>query len=54
MTMKVRLSGIDARDNDVRRYVQSNMIRLYDPISDYLWDKFDKWDGKDHIRKLEC
>ena len=52
MTMKVRLSGIDARDNDVRRYVQSNMIRLYDPISDYLWDKFDKWDGKDHIRKL--
>ena len=52
MTMKVRLSGIDARDNDVRRYVQSNMIRLYDPISDYLWDKYDKWDGKDHIRKL--
>jgi predicted P-loop ATPase len=50
--MKVRLSGIDARDNDVRRYVQSNMIRLYDPISEYLWDKFDKWDGKDHIRKL--
>ena len=52
MTMKVRLSGIDARDNDVRRYVQSNMIRHYDPISDYLWDKYDKWDGKDHIRKL--
>ena len=52
MTMKVRLSGIDARDNDVRRYVQSDMIRLYDPISDYLWDKYDKWDDKDHIRKL--
>ena len=52
MTMKVRLAGIDARDNDVRRYVQSNMIRLYDPISDYLWEKYDKWDGKDHIRKL--
>ena len=52
MTMKVRLGGIDARDNDVRRYVQSNMIRLYDPISDYLWDQYDKWDGKDHIRKL--
>ena len=52
MTMKVRLNGIDAHDNDVRRYVQSNMIRLYDPISDYLWDKYDKWDGKDHIRRL--
>ena len=52
MTMKVRLSGIDARDNDVRRYVQSNMIRPYDPVGDYLWENYYKWDGKDHIRKL--
>ena len=52
LTMKVRLGGIDARDNDVRRYVQSDMIRSYDPISDYLWEQYDKWDGKDHIRKL--
>ncbi len=52
MTMKVRLAGIDARDNDVRRYVQSNMIHIFDPILDYLWDQYDKWDGKDHIRKL--
>ena len=52
MTMKVRLGGIDARDNDVRRYVQSNMIRLHDPINDYLWDMYGKWDGKDRIRKL--
>ena len=52
MTMKVRLSGIDARDNDVRRYVQSNMIRPYNPIGDYLWEQYYKWDGKDHIRKL--
>ena len=52
MTMKVRLGGIDARDNDVRRYVQSDMIPVYDPIGDYLWDLYYKWDGKDHIRKL--
>ena len=52
MTMKVRLGGIDARDHDVRRYVQSDMIRLFDPIGDYLWEQYDKWDGKDHIRKL--
>lgn len=52
MTMKVRLSGIDARDNDVRRYVQSNMIRPYNPVGDYLWEQYYKWDGKDHIRKL--
>ena len=52
MTMKVRLGGIDARDNDVRRYVQSNMIKPHDPIADYLWAQYYKWDGKDHIRKL--
>ena len=52
MTMKVRLAGIDARDNDVRRYVQSNMIKPHDPIADYLWAQYYKWDGKDHIRKL--
>ena len=54
MTMKVRLGGIDARDNDVRRYVQSDMVRPFNPIGDYLWEQYDKWDGKDHIRKLAC
>lgn len=52
LTMKVRLGGIDARDNDVRCYVQSNMIRPFNPIGDYLWEQYGKWDGKDHIRKL--
>ena len=52
MTMKVRLAGIDARDNDVRRYVQSDMIHVFDPVCDYLWDQYYMWDGKDHIRKL--
>lgn len=52
LTMKVRLGGIDSRDNDVRRYVQSNMIRPFNPIGDYLWEQYGKWDGKDHIRKL--
>ena len=52
ITIKVRLGGIDARDNDVRRYVQSNMLKVYDPINDYLWEKYYNWDGKDHIRRL--
>jgi hypothetical protein len=52
LTMEVRLGGINARDNDVRRYVQSNMIRQYNPIGDYLWEQYGKWDGKDHIRQL--
>ena len=52
LTMEVRLGGINARDNDIRRYVQSNMIRQYNPIGDYLWNQYGKWDGKDHIRQL--
>ncbi len=52
MTLKVRLAGIDARDNDVRRYVQSDMIKSHEPIADYLWAQYYKWDGKDYIRKL--
>ena len=52
LTMEVRLGGIDVRDNDVRRYVHSNMIRAYDPIGDYLWARHGKWDGQDHIRRL--
>ena len=52
MTMKARLSGIDVRDNDVKRYVQSDLIQAFNPIGDYLWAQYDKWDGKDHIRQL--
>ena len=52
LTMKVRLSGIDARENDVRRYVQSDMITAYNPIGEFLWEQYYKWDGKDHIRQL--
>lgn len=52
MTMKARLGGLNTWENDVRRYVQSDMIRPFDPIGDYLWEQYDKWDGKDHIRKL--
>ena len=52
LTMEVRLGGIDARDNDVRRYVHSNMIQPFDPIGEYLWGVHGKWDGEDHIRRL--
>lgn len=52
MTMKARLGGLNVWDKDVKRYVQSTMIRPFDPIGDYLWEQYEKWDGKDHIRKL--
>lgn len=52
LAMTLRLGGIDARENDVRRYVQSDMILPYDPVGEYLWAQYGKWDGKDHIRRL--
>lgn len=53
MTIEARLSNIDARDKDVRRYVHSNMIRRINPVSEYLNKCYDKWDGQtDHIAML--
>jgi Predicted P-loop ATPase and inactivated derivatives len=53
MTIEARLANLDVKDKDVRRYVHSNMIRKVNPISDFLSNCYDKWDGKtDHIAML--
>ena len=53
MTIEARLANLDVAYNDVRRFTQSNMIRRFDPIGDYLAKVSDKWDGKtDHIAML--
>lgn len=52
LAMEARLAGINIWDKDVNRYIKSNMIRSYDPISEYLYDVADKWDGRDHIGAL--
>jgi predicted P-loop ATPase len=53
MTMKARLGGINAWDNDVKRYVQSDMIKPFDPIDDFLSRAAEAWDGlTDHIGQL--
>lgn len=52
MAVKVKTAGINASSHDVRNYVQSDLIKNYDPIGDYLMNVSDKWDGKDHIRQL--
>ena len=52
MAMEARLAGINVWDKDVNRYIKSNMIRKYDPVSDYLFDLTGKWDGRDHIGAL--
>lgn len=53
ISIEARLANIDIRDKDVRRYVQSNIIRRCDPLQDYFWKIHDTWDGKtDHIGML--
>ena len=52
MTMDARKNGLNVWDKDVSRFLNSNMVRLYNPIEEYLWDLYDKWDGKDHIGQL--
>lgn len=53
MAIEARLANFDVREKDIRRYVYSNKIRPCDPISDFLSDVSDKWDGTtDHIGML--
>jgi predicted P-loop ATPase len=37
---------------DVRNFLESDYIKNYNPIDEYLFQCYDKWDGKDHIRAL--
>lgn len=53
LTIEARLANLDVKDKDVRRYVHSNMIRNCNPITDYLVQVSNKWDGKtDHIAMI--
>ena len=52
MTLEVQLADIRASIKDVRNFLESDYIKSYDPIGDYLCDCYGKWDGKDHIRAL--
>ena len=53
MTMAARLSGLDAWDKDVRRYLQSNMVAMHNPLTDFLNRAREAWDGTtDHIARL--
>ena len=51
ITMKALRQGIKCWDKDIRRYVNSDDIELYDPMNEYL-DRLPKWDGKDRVEAL--
>ena len=51
MTMRALELGIRCWDKDIRRFVNSNDITLYDPIGDWL-DHLPQWDEKDRVTPL--
>ena len=51
ITISALSQGIKCWDKDIRRYVNSNHITLYDPMYDYL-EHLPRWDGKDRVEPL--
>ena len=51
ITMRALEQGIRCWDKDIRRYVNSDDIRRYDPVNDYL-EHLPRWDGKDRVTAL--
>ena len=51
MVLNITAEGVNAWDADVRRYVESDRVPVYDPVEEYLF-ALPGWDGKDHIRAL--
>ena len=51
ITMKALRLGIKCWDKDIRRYVNSEDIELYDPMNEFL-ESLPAWDGKDRVKEL--
>ncbi len=51
MTIRALKAGLDSWDKDLKRFIESNDIVLYEPLDDYL-DSLPKWDGKDRVTEL--
>ena len=51
-TIDARTNGIKVWDKDISRYLQSDKIPDYNPVTDYLNSVKPLWDGKDYISTL--
>ena len=51
ITMRALSQGVKCWDKDISRYVNSNDIPLYEPMTDFL-DHLPKWDGQDRVEPL--
>ena len=52
IAIKARLDGIDAWDKDIRRYTESDFVKIFNPVDDFLKGLQGRWDGKNHIEAL--
>ena len=52
LTISLRQTGLNVWDKDVKRYLHSDRIPLFDPVNDYLHSVAGRWDGCDHIARL--
>ena len=51
MTNKALEAGLGSWDKDIRRYIESSEIPLYNPIDEYLFQLPD-WDGRDRLAEF--
>lgn len=51
MTNRALKAGIRSWDKDVRRIINSDDVRRFDPIGDYIFS-LPEWDGKDRVAEL--
>ena len=51
ITMRALSQGVKCWDKDIIRYVNSDDIEQYEPMTDFL-DHLPKWDGKDRVEPL--
>lgn len=52
LTLEVQLADINVSIKDIRNFLESNFIKNYNPVEEFLFTCYDNWDGKDHIRAL--
>ena len=48
MTRRALEAGLESWDKDIKRYIESNDVPLYNPIDDYL-SRLPSWDGTDRL-----
>ena len=52
ITLEVQIEGMAVSINDVRNYLESDIVDCFDPIENFLKACRGKWDGKDRIGGL--